>query len=76
MTAWRSTPESAQEKCARSALVTGLDGSAGTVAAGETQPGGGTILPCRDDLLGGLKERRMGAVGTGTWGISAKRLVK
>jgi hypothetical protein len=38
--------------------------------------GGGTILPCRDDLLGGLKERRMGAVGTGTWGISAKRLVK
>ena len=40
MTAWRSTPGSAQERCAPSALVNGLDGSAGTFAVAETQPGG------------------------------------
>jgi hypothetical protein len=63
MIAWRSTPGSAQERCARRALVNSLDGSAGTFAAAETQPGGpGTTLPCRDDLLGGLKERTMAAV--------------
>jgi hypothetical protein len=60
MTAWRSTPGSAQERCARRALVNSLDGSVGTSAAAETQPG--TTLPCRDDLLRGLKEVTMAAV--------------
>ena len=39
----------------------------------ETQPGGsGTTLPCRDHLLGGLKERTMAAVELGIWGIPDK----
>ena len=40
MTAWRSTPGSAQERCARRAPVNSLDGSVDTFAAAETQPGG------------------------------------
>jgi hypothetical protein len=39
MSAWRSTPGSAQERCARRALVNSLDGSVGTFCAAETQPG-------------------------------------
>ena len=63
MTAWRSTPGSAQERRARRALVNGLDDLVGTFAAAKTQPGASrTTLPCRDDLLGGLKERTMAAV--------------
>ena len=40
MIASRSTPGLAQERCARRALVNSLDGSVGTFAAAETQPGG------------------------------------
>jgi hypothetical protein len=40
MTASRSTPGSAQERCARRALVNSHDGSVGTFAAAETQPWG------------------------------------
>ena len=37
--------------------------SVSTFAVAETQPGGsGTTLPCRDHLLGGLKERTLAAV--------------
>jgi hypothetical protein len=62
MTAARSIPASAQERCARRTLVNGLDRSGGTSAAAEMQPGEpGTTLLCRDDLLRGLKERTMAA---------------
>jgi hypothetical protein len=37
MTAWRSTPGSAQERCARRASVNSLDGLVDTFAAAETQ---------------------------------------
>jgi hypothetical protein len=63
MTAGRSIPGSAQERCARRALVNRLDRSGGTSAAAEMQPGEpGTTLLCRDDLLRGFKERTMAAV--------------
>jgi hypothetical protein len=37
MTAWRSTPGSAQERCARRASVNSLDGSVDTFATAETR---------------------------------------
>jgi hypothetical protein len=50
-------------------------GSSGTFVAAETQPRGpGTTLPCRDDLLGGLKERTMATVGAGIWQIPANAI--
>jgi hypothetical protein len=46
MIAWRSTPGSAQERCARRALVNSLDGSVDTLAAADRGLGGlGTTLP-------------------------------
>ena len=42
------------EKCARRARVNSVDGSGGTFATAETQPGeAGTALLCHNDLLGG-----------------------
>jgi hypothetical protein len=63
MTAWRSTPGSAAERCARRALINSLYGSVDTFAAAETQPGGlAPPLPCRYDLLDGIEERTVAAV--------------
>jgi hypothetical protein len=70
MTARRSTPKSAQEKYVpRPLVIEAL--TRWYIAATDAKPWGSAAnLPCRDDLLGGLKERTMAAVGTGIWGIS------
>jgi hypothetical protein len=71
MTAWCSTPGSAQEKSARRALVEQPRRLGWHICRGRGVAwGSGTALPCRDALLRGLKEFTM--AGTNIRGIPDK----
>jgi hypothetical protein len=70
MIAWRSTPRSAQERCARRALVNSLDGSVDTLAAADRGLGG-SLPPFHMPrwLATGAHGAHNGRCGTGIWGI-------